>query len=151
MARINSLQGRIKFPVPMRRELDRKPLNSAVDFGPIVALGGLGEQNSLYFPQPSREFGGFRDEFARDCLLQQRVTSKPDFKGEGRARRCGASVVTLGVLSRPRPASDAAHAVARKIENLVVIPHDFFCLRVHRLDNNGPSYPPSSPHGIVQP
>jgi hypothetical protein len=48
--RINSLQGRIKFPVPMRRELGRKPLNSAIDFEPIVALGGLDEQNSLYFP-----------------------------------------------------------------------------------------------------
>jgi GNAT superfamily N-acetyltransferase len=50
MARINSLQGRIKFPVPMRRELGRKSLNSAIDFEPIVALGGLDEQNSLYFP-----------------------------------------------------------------------------------------------------
>src|ERR1700730_17275660 len=50
MARINSLQGRIKFPVPMRRELVRKSLNSAIDFEPIVALGGLAEQNSLYFP-----------------------------------------------------------------------------------------------------
>jgi hypothetical protein len=39
-----------KFPVPMRRELGRKPLNSAIDFEPIVALGGLDEQNSLYFP-----------------------------------------------------------------------------------------------------
>src|ERR1700680_3865259 len=48
MARINSLQGRIKFPVPMRRELGRKPLNSAIDFEPIVALGGLDEQNSRY-------------------------------------------------------------------------------------------------------
>jgi len=50
MARFNSLQGRIKFPVPMRRELCRKPLNSAIDSEPIVALGGLDEQNSLYFP-----------------------------------------------------------------------------------------------------
>src|SRR6202049_4833213 len=48
MARINSLQGRIKFPVPMRRELGRKALNSAIDFEPIVALGGLDEQNSRY-------------------------------------------------------------------------------------------------------
>jgi hypothetical protein len=62
MARINSLQGRIKFPVPMRRELGRKPLNSAIDFEPIVALGGLDEA--------SREFG-FRDGFARDCLLHR--------------------------------------------------------------------------------
>jgi hypothetical protein len=44
MARINSLQGQIKFPVPMRRELGRKPLNSAIDFEPIVALGGLDEE-----------------------------------------------------------------------------------------------------------
>jgi hypothetical protein len=50
MARINSLQGRNKFPVPMRRELGRKPLNLTIDFEPIVALGGLDEQNSLYFP-----------------------------------------------------------------------------------------------------
>jgi hypothetical protein len=46
MARINPLQGRIKFPVPMLRELGCKPLNSAIDFEPIVALGGLDEQNS---------------------------------------------------------------------------------------------------------
>jgi hypothetical protein len=50
MARIDSLQGRIKFPVPMRRELGRKPLNSAIDFEPIIELGGLDEQNSLYIP-----------------------------------------------------------------------------------------------------
>jgi hypothetical protein len=50
MSRFNSLQGRIKFPVLMSRELDRKPLNSAIDFELIVALGGLDEQNSLYFP-----------------------------------------------------------------------------------------------------
>src|SRR6202045_5513732 len=50
MARINSLQGRIKFPVPMRRELGRKPLNWAIDFEPIAALAGLDEQNYLYFP-----------------------------------------------------------------------------------------------------
>src|SRR5207249_1955722 len=30
-----------------------------------------------------REFG-FRDEFARDCLLQRRVTCEPDFRGEFR-------------------------------------------------------------------
>ena len=34
----------------MRRELGRKPLNSLIDFEPVVALGGLDEQNSLYFP-----------------------------------------------------------------------------------------------------
>jgi hypothetical protein len=65
MARINSLQGRIKFPVPMRRELGRKPLNSAIDFEPIVALGGLDN------------FGIFRDEFAADSLLQQTVRLSP--------------------------------------------------------------------------
>ena len=50
IADLNSLHGRKKFPVRMRRELGRKPLNSAIDFEPIVALGGLDEQNSLYFP-----------------------------------------------------------------------------------------------------
>jgi hypothetical protein len=40
MARINSLQGRIKFPVPMRRELDRKLLYLALHSEPIAALGG---------------------------------------------------------------------------------------------------------------
>ena len=50
MARINSLQGRIKFPVPMRRELDRKLLYLALHSELIAALGGPDEQNSLYFP-----------------------------------------------------------------------------------------------------
>ena len=47
MARFNSLLGRNKFPVPLRRELGRKPLYLAVDFKPIVALEGPDEQNSL--------------------------------------------------------------------------------------------------------
>jgi len=38
MARFNSLLGRNKFPVPMRRELRRKPLNLALDCQPIGAL-----------------------------------------------------------------------------------------------------------------
>jgi len=50
MARINSLQGRIKFPVSMRRELDRKLLYLALHSEPIAALGGPDEQNSLHFP-----------------------------------------------------------------------------------------------------
>src|SRR5438477_11903370 len=50
MARFNSLLGRNKFPVPMRRELGRKPLNLVLDSEPIVALGSPDEQNSLYFP-----------------------------------------------------------------------------------------------------
>src|SRR5260370_36962838 len=50
MARFNSLLGRDKFPVPMRRELCRKPLNLALNCEPIAALGGPDEQNSLYFP-----------------------------------------------------------------------------------------------------
>jgi hypothetical protein len=44
MARINSLQGRIKFPVPMRRELDRELLYLALHSEPIAALGGPDEQ-----------------------------------------------------------------------------------------------------------
>ena len=50
MTRFNSLLGRNKFPVPMRRELARKPLNLMLDSEPVVALGGPDEQNSLYFP-----------------------------------------------------------------------------------------------------
>jgi hypothetical protein len=50
MARFNSLLGRNKFPVPIRRELGRKPLNLALYSEPIAALGGPDEQNSLYFP-----------------------------------------------------------------------------------------------------
>src|ERR1700719_3444626 len=50
MARFNSLLGRNKFPVPMRRELRRKPLNLMLDCEPVSALAGPDEQNSLYFP-----------------------------------------------------------------------------------------------------
>ena len=50
MARFNSLLGRNKFPVQKRRELRRKPLNLALNFEPMAALGGPDEQNSLYFP-----------------------------------------------------------------------------------------------------
>src|SRR5438552_692892 len=40
MARFNSLLVRNKFPVPARRELNRKPLNLALDSEPIIALEG---------------------------------------------------------------------------------------------------------------
>ena len=50
MSRFDSLLGRNKFPVPMRRELRRKPLNLPSNCEPIAALGGPDEQNSLYFP-----------------------------------------------------------------------------------------------------
>ena len=43
MARFNSLLGRNKFPVPMRRELGCKHLNLASDSKLIVALGGPDE------------------------------------------------------------------------------------------------------------
>src|SRR6202011_2149713 len=42
MTRFNSLLGPNKFPVPMRRELARKPLNLMLDSEPVVALLGLG-------------------------------------------------------------------------------------------------------------
>jgi hypothetical protein len=48
MARFNSLLGRNKFPVPLRRELRRKPLYLALDSKPIVALEGPDERNSGY-------------------------------------------------------------------------------------------------------
>jgi hypothetical protein len=66
MARINSLQGRIKFPVPMRRKLGRKPLNSAIDFEPIVALGGLDEQNSRNYVADAPKTA-FADSHPREC------------------------------------------------------------------------------------
>jgi hypothetical protein len=50
MARFNSLLGRNKFPVPMRRELGRKALSLRMDSERIAVLGGPAEQNSLYFP-----------------------------------------------------------------------------------------------------
>ena len=50
MDRFNSLLGRNKFPVPMRREFGCKPLNLFRDFDLIIAFGGPDEQNSLYFP-----------------------------------------------------------------------------------------------------
>ena len=50
MALFNSLLGRNKFPVPMCRELRRKPLNLFLHCEPLAALGGPDEQNSLYFP-----------------------------------------------------------------------------------------------------
>src|SRR5580704_6593622 len=72
MARFNSLLARNKFPVPLRRELGRKPLYLALDSKPIVALEG-----------PDEEFG-FRDGFARDCLLLRRC-------GASCSRRCEGS------------------------------------------------------------
>src|SRR3984957_13963879 len=70
MARINSLQGRIKFPVPVRRELDRKLLYLALHSEPIAALGGPDEQNSGNF--------AFRDGFARDLPPPAGSHTKPD-------------------------------------------------------------------------
>jgi hypothetical protein len=76
IARINSLQGRIKFPVPMRRELGRKPLNLGNDFEPIVA-----------------EFG-FRDGFARDLASSSKESANfRSLSGKTRCQptwRCGA-------------------------------------------------------------
>src|ERR1700730_4494559 len=51
MARFDSLLGQNKFPVPMRRELRRKPLNQPSNCEPIAALGGPDEQNSPVFSQ----------------------------------------------------------------------------------------------------
>jgi len=49
MARINSLQGGIKYPVPMRRESGRELLYLGLHSQPIPALGGPDEQNSRYY------------------------------------------------------------------------------------------------------
>ena len=49
MARINSLQGGIKYPVPMRGESGRKLLYLGLHSEPIAALGGPDEQNSRYY------------------------------------------------------------------------------------------------------
>jgi hypothetical protein len=50
MARFNSLLGRNKFPVLLRRELGRKPLNYMLDCEATGVLRGPDEQNCLYFP-----------------------------------------------------------------------------------------------------
>ena len=50
MARFNSLVGQYEFPVPMRRELDRKVLNDRLDSEPTAVLRGPDEQKSLYVP-----------------------------------------------------------------------------------------------------
>ena len=52
MARFKSLLGRNKFPVQMRRESRRKPLNLALNFEPIAARSRLG---SAPFPRSSRD------------------------------------------------------------------------------------------------
>src|SRR5580704_3773979 len=92
--------GQNKFPVPMRRELRRKPLNQPSNCEPIAALGGPDEQNSPVFSQlASREFG-FRDGFARDCLLQQRVQCEPDFLSLACSTATGASTGFLSADSR---------------------------------------------------
>src|SRR5262249_29115637 len=40
----------IQFLVPMRRELPPYPLIKLIDSASLLAIGGSGEQNSLYFP-----------------------------------------------------------------------------------------------------
>jgi hypothetical protein len=50
IARFNSLQGRKKFPVRMRRELLCNALMLFQNLKRFAALGGPNEQNSLYFP-----------------------------------------------------------------------------------------------------
>ena len=65
MARFNSLLGRNKFPVPMRREFGPKPLNFWLYFGLITGLGRSDVQIPCIFHL------GSRDEFAPDCLLQR--------------------------------------------------------------------------------
>src|ERR1700730_9187363 len=69
MTRFNSLLGRNKFPVPMRRELARKPLNLMLDSEPVVAHG-----------------------VARDCLLQRRVGGKPVRRWRATAARTTGTV-----------------------------------------------------------
>src|ERR1700726_87779 len=70
MARINSLQGRIKFPVPMRRELDRKLLYLALHSEPNSRPRRPRRTKFPVFSLLAGNFG-FRDGFARDCLLQR--------------------------------------------------------------------------------
>src|ERR1700730_2905986 len=79
MCRFNSLLGQNKFPVPVRRELHRKPLNCLLDCEPT---GAPRRPRRTKFPVFSQLAGnlGSRDEFAQDCLLQQRVRCEPDFR-----------------------------------------------------------------------
>jgi hypothetical protein len=79
MARFNSLLGRNKFPVPMRRELRRKPLNLMLDCEPISALGGPDEQNSAEIPslQGISSIRGFAArQWQQKRALNQRVMSQ---------------------------------------------------------------------------
>jgi hypothetical protein len=57
MARFNSLLGRNKFPVPMRRELRRKLLNLVLDSEPIVGIWAFSETSSQLTPPSSGESG----------------------------------------------------------------------------------------------
>ena len=50
MARFNSLLGRNKFPVPMRREFAHNAFKLLPNFEPLAGSRRPREQNSLYFP-----------------------------------------------------------------------------------------------------
>ena len=69
MARFNSLLGRNKFPVPMRRELGRKYLNLLLDFETIAALGGPDEQNSRNYVADAPSLYEVRRRRARGVTL----------------------------------------------------------------------------------
>src|SRR5215471_510210 len=71
MPPFNSLLGRNKFPVPMRRELPRKVLLSLCYLGPFPRLETQIGANSLFISLLAGNFN--RDEFAPDSLLQRRV------------------------------------------------------------------------------
>jgi hypothetical protein len=83
IADLNSLQGRKKFPVRMRRELAHNALIYCPFLLPFTPPRSL---ESRKFPVKSLlagNFADFRDGFARDCLLQRRVSCEPDFLDRG--------------------------------------------------------------------
>ena len=110
MTRFNSLLGRNKFSVPMRRELHRKPLNCLLDYEPKPQSQAQTNKIPCIFPA-SREFG-FRDEFARDSLLQRGVRPTRSRPKISRAK------VNRGSLPRPQSAGLDLNAPSRKLSSI---------------------------------
>ena len=70
-----------KFPCSERRELVISWLDHCLSGGRFQPVKPKPSEIPCIFA-PSREFG-FRDGFARDCLLQRGVWCEPDFLDHG--------------------------------------------------------------------
>ena len=78
MVRLNSLLGRKKFPVRMRRELARKKLISCPFSLASEAPPRLESMKFPVFSLLAGNLGIFRDEFAADSPLQEGVRCELD-------------------------------------------------------------------------